>query len=75
MFHNFAFGMGGWGMLMMVVFWIGLFTAVIWLVRSLVASGQSHSGVPTGREIADQRYTRGEITREEYLVIKEDLGH
>lgn len=26
------------------------------------------------QEILDQRYARGEITREEYLSIKQDLG-
>jgi putative membrane protein len=33
----------------------------------------SGSGVADAKEILDQRYARGEITREEYQSIKQDL--
>lgn len=31
-------------------------------------------GGPSGRAILDRRYARGEVTREQYQQMKEDLG-
>jgi len=58
-----------------------LFTlALIGLVIYFLLNGQGTNltvpGKPNGRDplaIIDERYARGEITREEYLRLKEDL--
>jgi putative membrane protein len=60
---------------------IGLVLLVIWAVRrmtnnqsgSLFSSGQGGRGMITAREILQARYARGEITREEYLQMLEDI--
>ena len=59
----------------------GLVLLVIWAVHritkkrggSQLSSGQGRSGLVTAREILQSRYARGEITREEYQQMLEDI--
>lgn len=62
-------------MLGMLLFWVLLILGAIWLVRVLFDhSPRSYSGTYlTPREILDQRYTRGEITKAEYDQVLTDL--
>jgi putative membrane protein len=70
---------GGIGLILMLLFLGGLILGGIWLVRTAFASNQpnqsgqmtTHQASP--REILDQRYARGEISREEYEQIRADL--
>ena len=80
--HGYEFGWGGmiFGGLMMLVFWGGLIALIYWGVRSLVLSKNNPPAnvvekTPSALEILDQRYARGEINRDEYAVIKEDIAH
>ena len=54
---------------------VGIVLLVIWLVRRV---GQNGIGTTTSSqspgEIAQQRYARGEITRDQYQEILGDLG-
>lgn len=72
------FGFGFIGLLIMGLFWIGLILLVIWAARGLFngSSTPSRRGEqdPTPREILDLRYSRGEITREQYEIMKKDLS-
>ena len=66
------------GLLFLLIFWGGLIAFAIWLVKSLFASSQRFSGTSPDREldageILNQRYARGEITREQYELMKSDL--
>ncbi|MEX2161924.1 MAG: SHOCT domain-containing protein [Anaerolineales bacterium] len=65
--------MGGWGWILMPLFWVGLVLLVLWVVRGASAAGSS-SGSPTARDILDLRYARGEITRKEYEQMKKDIA-
>jgi putative membrane protein len=58
-----GFGVG-WG-LMGVVFWILLIVLIVFLVRGMKTSAVA-SGGPAVR-LLEERYARGEITREEYV--------
>jgi putative membrane protein len=62
-------GMMGVGMGIGLIFWILLIALVYYLItgKEKVAGGESP------REILDKRYARGEINREEYLRMKEEL--
>ena len=78
MMTGFGLGFGILGIIFMVVFWGGLIGIGIWLVKSLFAGSQCFSSTPLGVElttsrILDQRYARGEITREQYELMKTDL--
>ena len=59
---------------------IGLIWLLVWTVRRLSSSSNQFSGQTdqldsgqTSLDIMKIRYARGEITREEYLVMKKDL--
>ena len=71
---------GGIGLLLMVLFWGILIAGGVWFVKAVFTSApQNHAGnaisrQASPREILDQRYARGEISREEYERIKSDLA-
>ncbi len=74
-------GAYGWiGMIISLVFTIIVLGGLVWLV--VWAVRRSGTGGFTGnspaslspKEIAQQRYARGEITREQYQQIIEDLN-
>ena len=76
MWHD---GMGWWmvfGMAWMVVFWGVIVALVVWGVKRLTERGRSrpsNSEKPNPLDIAKERYARGEISKEEFDQIKNDL--
>lgn len=76
------FGAWGWiGLILNLVFWLGLFAAptllVVWAIRRArvpAATAPHAAGQPTAKEILRVRYARGEITREQYETMKQDIG-
>jgi putative membrane protein len=78
MMLGFGMGFGLVGLLLMGLFWAGLIAVAVWVVRSVFPSGQ-HGPTPpveTGenaRDILDRRYARGEITREQYDLMKHEI--
>jgi putative membrane protein len=77
MMTGLGLGMGFFGLILMVLFWGGLIALGVWLVKAIFSPGQA-SHPPGGsaaspREILDQRYARGEITRTQYEQMKQDL--
>ena len=79
------FGDMGWGgmifggifmVICMVIFWGGLIALVLWVGRKL---GRLYGPAPSAPkhdplEIAKERYAKGELSREEFKQIKEDLS-
>jgi putative membrane protein len=71
-------GFGLFGLLFMILFWVGLIALAVWLVGTLFGRN-GRRVTPSGdhelsaREILDQRYARGELTREQYELMKQDL--
>jgi putative membrane protein len=71
------FGVWGWiGLILNLVFWValiaGLILLVVWAVRRArtpVANGQ-----PTAKDILQAKYAQGEITREQYQLMKQDIA-
>ncbi len=68
----------GWMMLGMALFWGLLIFGAIWLVKVLFQSGTSQTDAHPDRltplDVLDLRYSRGEITREQYEQMKKDLA-
>lgn len=70
--------MGPWWGIGMALFWIavlaGLVGFVVWLVRA-GSPAAAASGGPSSRaeELLKERYARGELTREEYERMRQDL--
>lgn len=74
--------MGGFmwvAMLIWVILGVALvvlvIVGVVWLVRQLAQGGQGRRRLPgrTAIEELEQRYARGEVDRETFLAIREDL--
>jgi putative membrane protein len=74
-------GMGiGHGIVMlffMLLFWGLLIFLAVWLVKVLFGNQRpkERDDHPlSAREILAKRYARGEITREQYEIMKQDIG-
>lgn len=72
-------GFGFFGLLLMLLFWGLLIAGAVWLVKAILTGGAS-SGVLAERkrlnasEILNQRYAKGEITREQHVLMSEDIA-
>lgn len=71
-------GFGFVGLFVMLIFWGLIIAGAVWLMKSIFPG----VGIPNNRgemqplsalEILEHRYARGEITREQYLEMIEDL--
>jgi putative membrane protein len=83
MMGNFGYGGMGWigmivGLIVIIAVLIGLVLLVVWAVRRMSGnSAQTASQIGSGqssRDIAQARYAKGEISRDEYQQILADLG-
>ena len=61
----------------MLLFWGLLIFGAVWLVKVLFGDNPRPlaGNTRTPREILDQRYARGEISKAEYDQILSDLSH
>jgi uncharacterized membrane protein len=67
------------GLLFMLLFWVGLIALAVWLISALFPRDGRRPTSPPGRDLSarqilDQRYAQGEITREQHELMKQDLG-
>lgn len=72
-----GYGMGIFGWLFMLVFWGLIIVGLVLLVRWLWDQGRSAGGSGSGDaplDILKRRYAHGEITKEEFDRIKQDLA-
>lgn len=76
MMTGFGWGFGYLGMILMVIFWGLLIAGGVFVAKAIFSGGtnQQLPGAPSAREILDQRYARGELTREQYELMKQDLA-
>jgi putative membrane protein len=63
---------GPFGLVLMVLFWILVALCIIWFVRSRAHSRKDRSE-DSAIDIIKKRYAKGEITKEEFEKIKDDL--
>ncbi len=70
---NFGWGMG-FGWIYMIIFWILIITAVVYLVKFVERkTGGSEVLHGTPLDTLKHRYAKGEITREELERMKDEL--
>ncbi len=83
MMGYYGWGMGAFGWIGMILFWILIILGIIYLARTLElgkgsGAGRSESSTDSSRdaalEILRERYARGEIDREEYEQRRRDLA-
>lgn len=75
---NNYWGSGFWwmgliGMLVQLLFWIGLIAIGYYLVRRISYRSRPYTQRDEAMEILRQRYARSEINEEEYVRLKKDL--
>ena len=61
----------------MLLFWVFILGGGVWLAQTLAHSSGSGSIPAQGEsplDILEKRYSRGEITKEQFQEIKRDLG-
>jgi len=72
-----GWGMGWFGMIFMVAFWVLIIVGLVVLIRWLFQASRGRSSVEqavaTALDILKERYARGELDREEYQQKKRDL--
>jgi len=75
--------MGGWGVgwfggIFMIIFWILILVALVFFIKWLVqSSNRGHTGAAGGNRALDilkERYARGEINKTDYETMKADLS-
>ncbi len=71
-------GFGGWGGmffggLTMLLLWGGLMVLGFLAVRGLLRSRQEWTSPGPALEVLRERYARGEVTREQYETMRQDL--
>lgn len=64
--------MGNWGWTGMMIGWV-LVTVVVALVAWMIINGTRSTSRHAAQDILDERYARGELSRDEYRERKEDL--
>jgi putative membrane protein len=70
-------GMGGFGMIFMMVFWVLVIVGLVFLVKWLIqttSSGKTNGSTGSKPiDILKERYARGEIDKAEFESMKKDL--
>jgi len=74
---------GGFGLIVMVLFWILVVAGAVWLISRLFPQASSQTSPRSGEEpesypdspleILKQRYARGDISKSEYLEMRNTL--
>lgn len=67
-----GFGMGGMSIFWLLLVIVAVFV-VVWLIRQVRPGGSLPSNGPSAEETLKQRYARGEIGREEYQRMLQEL--
>ena len=71
-----GWGMGWFGIIFMIVFWVLVVVGLVFLIKWLIQATKGEKGSSSGSQainILKERYARGEINKEEFEKIKRDL--
>ncbi len=72
MYWNYGWGMG-FGWFFMVIFWVLVILGVVYLVRLIAVSAKKDDREESPLDILKKRYAKGEISKEEFGRMRDDL--
>jgi putative membrane protein len=74
MHWDYGWGMRfGFGWIAMIIFWVLLILGIVYLVKMIAGSSKKEDTQETAIDILKMRYAKGEISKEEFEKIKDDL--
>lgn len=74
MHWDYGWGVGfGLGWFFMILFWVLLVMGIVYLVKMIAGGTKREEKSETAIDILEKRYARGEINKEEFEKIKQDL--
>jgi putative membrane protein len=72
MHWDYGWGMG-FGWVFMIFFWVVVVLGLVYFIRLVMTSAKKDNSGDTALDILRKRYAKGEITKEEFEKIKNDL--
>ncbi len=74
MHWDYGWGIGlGLGWITMIIFWVLLILGIVYLVKLIARGSKKAEKEEAAFDILKKRYARGEISKEEFEKIKDDL--
>jgi putative membrane protein len=72
MYWNYGWGMG-FGWIFMAIFWVLVIVGIVYLIKLAAGRSGKEEKEANVLDILKKRYARGEVTKEEFDRIKDDL--
>lgn len=73
-FGEYGIGMGAFGMVFMVFFWVLIIVVIVYFVKMIMDKGKTGEIMESPEDILKKRYARGEISKEEFESMNKNLS-